>query len=64
MPWLMRWVPGPHRKIFKLIKKIIDFVKIRIKEHKENLDPSSPRDYIDAFLIEMGEVRVAFIYYT
>ncbi|XP_037554139.1 cytochrome P450 2J2 [Nematolebias whitei] len=59
MPWLMRWVPGPHRKIFKLIKKIIDFVEIRIKEHKENLDPSSPRDYIDAFLIEMGEKKDA-----
>uniref|UniRef100_A0A7N6A0Z4 Cytochrome P450, family 2, subfamily P, polypeptide 6 n=1 Tax=Anabas testudineus TaxID=64144 RepID=A0A7N6A0Z4_ANATE len=23
--------------------------------HKENLDPSSPRDYIDSFLIEMGD---------
>uniref|UniRef100_A0A668S2B7 Uncharacterized protein n=1 Tax=Oreochromis aureus TaxID=47969 RepID=A0A668S2B7_OREAU len=27
----------------------------QIKEHRENLNPSSPRDYIDAFLIEMGE---------
>ncbi|MED6243204.1 hypothetical protein ATANTOWER_016524, partial [Ataeniobius toweri] len=29
--------------------------EIRIKGHRENLDPSSPRDYIDSFLIEMGE---------
>ncbi|XP_013863512.1 cytochrome P450 2J6 [Austrofundulus limnaeus] len=55
MPRLMRWVPGPHKKLFRLILKVIDFVEIRIKEHKENLDPSSPRDYIDSFLIEMGE---------
>uniref|UniRef100_A0A3P9CJ09 Cytochrome P450, family 2, subfamily P, polypeptide 6 n=1 Tax=Maylandia zebra TaxID=106582 RepID=A0A3P9CJ09_9CICH len=32
------------------------FVKVKVNEHKENIDPSSPRDYIDAFLIEMGEV--------
>uniref|UniRef100_A0A087Y467 Cytochrome P450 2J6-like n=1 Tax=Poecilia formosa TaxID=48698 RepID=A0A087Y467_POEFO len=55
MPGLMRWVPGPHKQIFTLLQKLIDFIDIRIKEHRENLDPSSPRDYIDAFLIEMGE---------
>uniref|UniRef100_A0A7N6AGP8 Cytochrome P450, family 2, subfamily P, polypeptide 6 n=1 Tax=Anabas testudineus TaxID=64144 RepID=A0A7N6AGP8_ANATE len=55
MPWLMKWLPGPHKKIFALLGEIIDFIKIRIKEHRENLDPSSPRDYIDSFLVEMGE---------
>ncbi|XP_025758992.1 cytochrome P450 2J2 isoform X1 [Oreochromis niloticus] len=55
LPWLMRWLPGPHQKIFTLVQKIIDFVEVKIKEHRENLNPSSPRDYIDAFLIEMGE---------
>ncbi|XP_017262588.1 cytochrome P450 2J2 [Kryptolebias marmoratus] len=52
-PWLMRWLPGPHQKIFTLTQSIIDFIEIRIKEHRENLNPSSPRDYIDSFLIEM-----------
>uniref|UniRef100_A0A3B5LRN0 Cytochrome P450, family 2, subfamily P, polypeptide 6 n=1 Tax=Xiphophorus couchianus TaxID=32473 RepID=A0A3B5LRN0_9TELE len=33
----------------------VELIKIKIKEHRENLDPSSPRDYIDSFLIEMGE---------
>ncbi|XP_026201247.1 cytochrome P450 2J6-like [Anabas testudineus] len=55
MPWLMKWLPGPHKKVIALTLEIIDFVKIKIKEHRENLDPSSPRDYIDSFLIEMGE---------
>ncbi|XP_047444006.1 cytochrome P450 2J4-like [Mugil cephalus] len=55
VPWLMKWFPGPHKKIFSLIQELIDFVKIRIKEHKDTLDPSSPRDYIDSFLIEMGQ---------
>ncbi|KAM4548805.1 cytochrome P450 2J4-like [Odontesthes bonariensis] len=57
MPWLMKWLPGPHQKIFTLMQKIIDFIQIKIKEHEENLDPSSPRDYIDSFLIEMGETE-------
>ncbi|XP_010743976.3 cytochrome P450 2J6 [Larimichthys crocea] len=55
LPWLMKWVPGPHRKIFTLLQKILDFIEIKINEHKESLDPSSPRDYIDYFLAEMGE---------
>uniref|UniRef100_A0A4W6D3X5 Uncharacterized protein n=1 Tax=Lates calcarifer TaxID=8187 RepID=A0A4W6D3X5_LATCA len=64
-PRLMRWLPGSHKKIFTEVQKIIDFIKIKIKEHRENLDPSSPRDYIDAFLIKMGEVSVFMcLYYT
>ncbi|XP_026161319.1 cytochrome P450 2J2-like [Mastacembelus armatus] len=55
VPWLMKWLPGPHQTIFTLTQKLIDFVKMKIKEHKQSLDPSSPRDYIDSFLIEMGE---------
>ncbi|KAM9385849.1 LOW QUALITY PROTEIN: uncharacterized protein KZ484_007428 [Pholidichthys leucotaenia] len=55
MPWLMRLLPGPHQKIFTLLQNIIDFAEIKIKEHRETLDTSSPRDYIDAFLIEMGQ---------
>lgn len=29
------------------------FVAKCIEKHRETLDPSNPRDYIDAFLIEM-----------
>ncbi|XP_026161316.1 cytochrome P450 2J2-like [Mastacembelus armatus] len=55
VPWLMKWLPGPHQTIFTLTQKLIDFINMKIKEHKQSLDPSSPRDYIDSFLIEMGE---------
>uniref|UniRef100_UPI0037E94DF1 cytochrome P450 2J4-like n=1 Tax=Semicossyphus pulcher TaxID=241346 RepID=UPI0037E94DF1 len=57
LPWLMKWLPGPHRKIFTNVQNIIDFVEIKIKEHRESFDPSSPRDYIDCFLTEMGETE-------
>ncbi|XP_003439927.1 cytochrome P450 2J6 [Oreochromis niloticus] len=55
IPWLMKWIPGSHKEILFLVQQLIEFVKVKINEHKENIDPSSPRDYIDAFLIEMGE---------
>ncbi|XP_040895827.1 cytochrome P450 2J4-like [Toxotes jaculatrix] len=55
VPWLMKWLPGPHQRIFALTQKIIDFVETKVQEHRENFDPSSPRDYIDSFLLEMGE---------
>uniref|UniRef100_A0A096LQX0 Uncharacterized protein n=2 Tax=Poecilia TaxID=8080 RepID=A0A096LQX0_POEFO len=54
-PWLMKWLPGPHQRIFTISHEILGFIKVRVQEHRENLDPSSPRDYIDSFLIEMGE---------
>ncbi|XP_020509185.1 cytochrome P450 2J4 isoform X2 [Labrus bergylta] len=51
----MKWLPGSHNKILTMFKRIVDFVEIKVKEHRDSLDPSSPRDYIDCFLTEMGE---------
>ncbi|XP_041696099.1 cytochrome P450 2J2 isoform X2 [Coregonus clupeaformis] len=53
MPWVMRWVPGPHRRIFSGWEEVISFIKIRIQEHKKDNDTSSPRDFIDCFLNEI-----------
>lgn len=54
----MKWLPGTHRTIISLVQKTIDFIQIKVQEHKKNLDPDSPRDYIDCFLTEMKNVRV------
>ncbi|KAM8746477.1 cytochrome P450 2J4-like [Acanthopagrus schlegelii] len=54
-PWLMKRLPGPHQRIFSLTEKVYGFVEIKIREHRESFNPSSPRDYIDCFLTEMGE---------
>ncbi|XP_074523680.1 cytochrome P450 2J2-like [Halichoeres trimaculatus] len=55
LPWLMKWLPGPHQRLLRLIRTITSFVEIKVKEHKESFDPSSLRDYIDCFLGEMGK---------
>ncbi|KAJ7993458.1 hypothetical protein DPEC_G00272640 [Dallia pectoralis] len=50
MPRLMKWLPGPHRRIFSGWREILSFIHVRIQEHEKDNDPSSPRDYIDCFL--------------
>uniref|UniRef100_UPI003AAD375F cytochrome P450 2J4-like n=1 Tax=Centroberyx gerrardi TaxID=166262 RepID=UPI003AAD375F len=52
-PQLMKHLPGPHNKMFSHYKYVEDFLSQEIKRHKQNLDPSNPRDYIDAFVMEM-----------
>ncbi|KAJ3600029.1 hypothetical protein NHX12_033981 [Muraenolepis orangiensis] len=52
-PWLVRHLPGPHRRMLAVTREIVSFVEERIKEHRVDHDPSSPRDYIDCFLTEM-----------
>ncbi|XP_063056816.1 cytochrome P450 2J4-like [Engraulis encrasicolus] len=53
LPWLMRRIPGPHRKLLAVWGGIVDFVRGKVKDHKADYDPSNPRDYIDCFLGEM-----------
>lgn len=52
----MEHIPGPQHKLFKYIEDLKVFIKLKIQEHKETLDPNSPRDYIDCFLLRMEQV--------
>uniref|UniRef100_A0A3B4B3G7 Uncharacterized protein n=1 Tax=Periophthalmus magnuspinnatus TaxID=409849 RepID=A0A3B4B3G7_9GOBI len=51
-PVLMAHMPGPHNGIFIRAKSIEAFIREEVERHKLDLDPSSPRDYIDIFLLE------------
>lgn len=55
-PKLMDHLPGPHHKVFAEYEEARKFIKMKIQEHKDTLDPSSPRDYIDSFLIRINQV--------
>lgn len=59
-PWLMKWLPGVHQTILSQMQHVRDFVKAKVQEHKKDFDPTSPRDYIDCFMAEMGDVRPLF----
>ncbi|KAM3912254.1 LOW QUALITY PROTEIN: cytochrome P450 2G1-like [Leptodactylus fuscus] len=55
LPSVMHYVPGPHQRINKNLRKVTDFIETRIKMNEESFDPNSPRDYIDCFLIKQQQ---------
>ncbi|XP_063793819.1 cytochrome P450 2C16-like isoform X1 [Pseudophryne corroboree] len=56
-PKIVGKMPGPHQKFFKSIDGIQEFIAERVKMHKETFDPSSPRDFIDCFLIKIEQEK-------
>ncbi|XP_063793888.1 cytochrome P450 2C23-like isoform X1 [Pseudophryne corroboree] len=56
-PTLMKYVPGPHQKLFPTFKKLEDIIKDIVRSHQNTLDKDCPRDYIDCFLIRMEEEK-------
>uniref|UniRef100_A0A7N4NL11 Cytochrome P450 family 2 subfamily J member 2 n=1 Tax=Sarcophilus harrisii TaxID=9305 RepID=A0A7N4NL11_SARHA len=58
IPSVMKFLPGPHQKVFRESKKLESFVEDVIKQHKENLNPEEPQDFIDAYLIELSKDNI------
>ncbi|XP_042300694.1 cytochrome P450 2C19-like isoform X2 [Sceloporus undulatus] len=56
-PSVMDFIPGPHHRVDANVRKAIEFVSEEAKEHKDTLDPSSPRDFIDCFYIKMDQEK-------
>lgn len=52
----MEFLPGQHHKVFARIEKVKTFTMQKIQEHQDTLDPNSPRDYIDCFLMKLSQV--------
>uniref|UniRef100_A0A3B3CSL4 Cytochrome P450 2G1-like n=2 Tax=Oryzias melastigma TaxID=30732 RepID=A0A3B3CSL4_ORYME len=56
-PWLMERLPGYQHTVFGYIEDTRKFIKKKIQEHKDTLDPRSPRDFIDCFLIRIDQEK-------
>ncbi|XP_012891557.1 PREDICTED: cytochrome P450 2A3-like [Dipodomys ordii] len=54
---IMKHFPGPQRKIIKSIRGLEDFIIKKVEQNQRTLDPNSPRDFIDSFLIRMQEEK-------
>ncbi|XP_021107397.1 cytochrome P450 2B4 isoform X2 [Heterocephalus glaber] len=52
-PSILKHFPGMHREISKVSQEIITFIGHSVEKHQETLDPSAPRDFIDAYLLRM-----------
>ncbi|KTF78369.1 hypothetical protein cypCar_00043767 [Cyprinus carpio] len=57
---LLIWITegyGPHQKIYQNAEELKAFIKEAVKTHRETLDPDSPRDFIDAYLLEIEKQK-------
>ncbi|XP_054319718.2 cytochrome P450 2A13 [Pongo pygmaeus] len=52
---VMKHVPGPQQQAFKELQGLEDFIAKKVEHNQRTLDPNSPRDFIDSFLIRMQE---------
>ncbi|XP_044151630.1 cytochrome P450 2C29-like [Bufo gargarizans] len=50
-------IPYIRKKVFQNTEYILRFVAESVKHHKENLNPESPKDFIDYFLLKIKEVE-------
>ncbi|XP_077788486.1 cytochrome P450 2F3-like [Podarcis muralis] len=56
-PKIMKYVPGPHRQIYKNYLKLAKFVGERLELNRQTLDVNNPRDFIDCFLIKIQQEK-------
>ncbi|NP_001383635.1 cytochrome P450, family 2, subfamily J, polypeptide 22 isoform X2 [Gallus gallus] len=54
-PSIVKYLPGSHQTVIKNGKLMKDFVCNVISKHKEDLNPSESRDFIDSYLQEMAK---------
>ncbi|XP_065699502.1 cytochrome P450 2H1-like [Patagioenas fasciata] len=56
-PTILDYLPGPHQKLIQSTGKVNEFILGIIAEHQKTLDPTCPRDFIDAFLNKMEQEK-------
>ncbi|XP_077074728.1 cytochrome P450 2B4-like [Siphateles boraxobius] len=54
---IIKHFPGPHQKIHQNGEELKAFFRESVKAHRETLDPDSPRDFIDAYLLEIEKQK-------
>ncbi|XP_078525894.1 cytochrome P450 2J2-like [Lissotriton helveticus] len=56
-PQIMKFLPGSHHKVFEHWNIIKMFVKKIIQKHREDWNPSEPRDFIDCYITEIEKFK-------
>ncbi|XP_074162978.1 cytochrome P450 2A13-like [Sminthopsis crassicaudata] len=54
---VMKHLPGPQQQAFKELKGLEAFITEKVRQNQATLDPNSPRNFIDSFLIKMQEEK-------
>ncbi|KAM6289248.1 LOW QUALITY PROTEIN: cytochrome P450 2G1-like [Aegotheles albertisi] len=53
----LRFLPGPHRRIPRLLGRMRDFIARRVRGNAASLGQGEPRDFIDCFLLQMDKEK-------
>lgn len=53
----LKYFPGAHRQISKNLQEILDYIGHNVEKHRATLDPSTPRDFIDTYLLRMEKEK-------
>ncbi|XP_042314491.1 cytochrome P450 2J6-like [Sceloporus undulatus] len=56
-PWMMHRLPGPHQKVFHLLKREISFAVGEIERHREHQNKHEPQDIIDFYLLQLEKSK-------
>ncbi|XP_066451663.1 cytochrome P450 2K4-like isoform X2 [Eleutherodactylus coqui] len=54
-PYLIHWMPGPHKKAFANMKEMQNFIRETFTRQKKELDLNDQRNLVDAFLAKQQE---------
>ncbi|XP_032747900.1 cytochrome P450 2A1 [Rattus rattus] len=54
---VMKYLPGPQQQVIKDTQKLEDFMIEKVRQNHSTLDPNSPRNFIDSFLIRVQEEK-------
>ncbi|XP_009901820.2 cytochrome P450 2J6 [Dryobates pubescens] len=57
LPWLMRCLPGPHKKALSSYNVLSNFARKEIRRHVERGMSDEPQDFIDFYLAEMEKSK-------
>lgn len=63
-PWALRYLSGPHQKIFQYHKAVRSFIHHEITRHKLRT-PEAPKDFITCYLSQITKVglELSFLSY-